>query len=240
MRHRILVLLFVSVLLLQCFPVGFAAQNEPVIDEPMTQSRTSGFASGYTLTGSGATDMVSIALAQEGRTGSQFGYTEEWCADFVSDCAILAGQSAAIPQYGGVEGLKNRIINAGGWVTTPNPQPGDICFIDWNKNGGYGHVEIVYAVSGTTVSTIGGNSGSGSTLYSRCVCKHPSLNSSYITCIVRPKYSGTSAPITSPTVSILSTMLMYGKEASNRKQEIDRQHYTIPNQRPKDKHCGKI
>ena len=33
---------------------------------------------------------------------------------------------------------------------------------------------------------------------------------------------------------------MYGKEASNRKQEIDRQHYTIPNQRPKDKHCGKI
>ena len=30
------------------------------------------------------------------------------------------------------------------------------------------------------------------------------------------------------------------KEASNRKQEIDRQHYTIPNQRPKDKHCGKI
>ena len=37
-----------------------------------------------------------------------------------------------------------------------------------------------------------------------------------------------------------NTMLMYGKEASNRKQEIDRQHYTIPNQRPKDKHCGKI
>ncbi len=38
----------------------------------------------------------------------------------------------------------------------------------------------------------------------------------------------------------LLIMLMYGKEASNRKQEIDRQHYTIPNQRPKDKHCGKI
>ena len=39
---------------------------------------------------------------------------------------------------------------------------------------------------------------------------------------------------------LLLSMLMYGKEASNRKQEIDRQHYTIPNQRPKDKHCGKI
>ena len=39
---------------------------------------------------------------------------------------------------------------------------------------------------------------------------------------------------------IRARMLMYGKEASNRKQEIDRQHYTIPNQRPKDKHCEKI
>ena len=41
----------------------------------------------------------------------------------------------------------------------------------------------------------------------------------------------------------LPPMLMYGKEASNRKQEIDRQHHTIPNQRkqrPKDKHCGNV
>ena len=44
--------------------------------------------------------------------------------------------------------------------------------------------------------------------------------------------------ISSMTIHLI--MLMYGKEASNRKQEIDRQHYTIPNQRPKDKHCGKI
>ena len=39
------------------------------------------------------------------------------------------------------------------------------------------------------------------------------------------------------------SMLMYGKEASNRKQEIDRQHHTIPNQRsqrPKDKHYGNV
>ncbi len=35
-------------------------------------------------------------------------------------------------------------------------------------------------------------------------------------------------------------MLMYGKEASNRKQEIDRQHHTILNQRPKDKHYGNV
>ena len=41
-------------------------------------------------------------------------------------------------------------------------------------------------------------------------------------------------------MTIPALMLMYGKEASNRKQEIDRQHYTIPNQRPKDKHFEKI
>ncbi len=35
-------------------------------------------------------------------------------------------------------------------------------------------------------------------------------------------------------------MLMYGKEASNRKQEIDRHHYTIPNQCPNVNLCGKI
>ena len=35
-------------------------------------------------------------------------------------------------------------------------------------------------------------------------------------------------------------MLMCGKEANNQKQEIDRQHHTIPNQRPKDKHCGNV
>ena len=40
--------------------------------------------------------------------------------------------------------------------------------------------------------------------------------------------------------TIRRKMLMYGKEASNRKQEIDRQYHTIPTQRPKDKHYGKI
>ena len=61
-------------------------------------------------------------------------------------------------------------------------------------------------------------------------------------------YSGTQCIFASPCVTgrvingnaTPAGMLMYGKEASNRKQEIDRQHYTIPNQRPKDKHCGKI
>jgi hypothetical protein len=35
-------------------------------------------------------------------------------------------------------------------------------------------------------------------------------------------------------------MPLYGKEVSNQKQEIDRQHHTIPNQRAKDKHRGNV
>ena len=42
------------------------------------------------------------------------------------------------------------------------------------------------------------------------------------------------------SVSLVAAMLMYGKEASNRKQEIDRQHHTIPNKRTKDKHYGNV
>ena len=38
----------------------------------------------------------------------------------------------------------------------------------------------------------------------------------------------------------IDLMLMYSKEANNRKQEIDRQHHTIPNQRANDKHHGNV
>ena len=41
-------------------------------------------------------------------------------------------------------------------------------------------------------------------------------------------------------VLYLAGMLMYSKEANNRKQEIDRQHHTIPNQRANDKHHGNV
>ena len=43
-----------------------------------------------------------------------------------------------------------------------------------------------------------------------------------------------------PIHETIKIMLMYGKEASNRKQEIDRQHHTIPNKRTKDKHYGNV
>ena len=49
--------------------------------------------------------------------------------------------------------------------------------------------------------------------------------------------SGLAVPV---TITIPVPMLMYSKEANNRKQEIDRQHHTIPNQRANDKHHGNV
>ena len=147
-----------------------------------TQSRKQNFSTDYTLTGDGAQDILNVALAQQGKTGSELGYTEEWCADFVSDCADLAGQSEAVPRYGGVDGLKEKILNAGGDVVT-SPQPGDIVFFS-------GHVEIVYSGSGSSLKSIGGNTSSAGSLYSRKVSSPRVHGGSYT--VVRPNYKGTN------------------------------------------------
>ena len=172
-------------------PNSSAQNNEEgsEIIRPLTQSHTENFSRDYTLTGNGATDIIAVAFAQLGKTGSQLGYTEQWCADFIGDCAILAGQSAAVPLNGLVSTFRQQLIAAGGFYSTSDPQPGDICVIDWDGTHGNDHVEIVYAVSGTTISTIGGNTGGGSSLYTRRVATHAPLNSGYITCIIRPNYS---------------------------------------------------
>ena len=63
-------------------------------------------------------------------------------------------------------------------------------------------------------------------------------SSGQIQCVI-----GTTVPEKKPNLITQGLMLMCGKEASNRKQEIDRQHHTIPNQRnqrPKEKHYGNV
>lgn len=164
-----------------------------------TQSRTENFNKAFNLSGNQANDICSVALAQYQRTGAMFGYTEGWCADFVSDCAILAGASSAIPATGGVSYLKQNILNAGGQVVSM-PQVGDIAFMDWGGGGNYYHVEIVYQVSGSTVYTIGGNSGRNTSSDSTSeVWKHGpyAVNHRFFTCFVRPNYK------TSPLVDTI-------------------------------------
>lgn len=154
-----------------------------------TQNRTANFNKNYSLNGNGVNDILNIAAAQLGKTGSQLGYSEQWCADFISDCAILANQSGAIPASGYCPTLRQNIINAGGqYVSQNNAQAGDIVFYGTN---GASHVEIVYAASNGNISTYGGNSGSEGDLYNRKVKQHTTQTQT-IAYIVRPKYSNSS------------------------------------------------
>lgn len=115
----------------------------------------------FTLTGNGATDMINVAKAQIGRNGGTLGYTEEWCADFISDCAFYSNQSSAIPANGSCYSMMTALNKSGCDPFSPSSaQPGDLLFYSSSSfpNGG-AHVELVYANNGGVLSTIGGNCG---------------------------------------------------------------------------------
>lgn len=183
MRKRIFALaLGVWMLLAQALP-GYAAQ-----------SRAANFLKTYTLTGDGPADLIAVAQAQLYRSGESLGYSEQWCADFISDCARLAGQSRAVPFHNNVYGLRDQILQAGGTISTTDPQPGDICFLDWEMDGNWDHVELVYLVSGGGIYTIGGNTGQGEDYAARRVGKHTPVPKSQIAMILRPAYRTDTQP----------------------------------------------
>ena len=164
-----------------------------------TQDRSSSFSKNYELTGNNASDLVAVAMAQLGKTGKQLGYSEQWCADFTTDCARLAGISAIPYNYasrGRCIDLYKYMVNNCGASVVSSPQKGDIVFFDWNgkkSESNLHHVAIVTGYSNNTVYLIGGNQGSENTLSDRKVTQNSySINSKYIAKIVRPKYTNTS------------------------------------------------
>lgn len=118
-----------------------------------TQSCWWNFREGYTLTGDGAKDILAVAAAQVGLTEAELGYGEYWCADFLSDCAYLAGVSDLIPFDGLVSSLAMGILYSGAeyWnydVTSyiDDVRPGDILVFGDN------HICLVeYAINGEIV-----------------------------------------------------------------------------------------
>lgn len=125
-----------------------------------TQDRTYNFYTNYNLTGNPVDDIVSVAMAQQNRTKASMGYTEAWCADFVGDCADLAGLGYAIPRAGYCGTLWDNIINAGGYEVT-SPKKGDIifyyCTASYCPNSGAPWVHVGIMTSSS--SSIEGNSG---------------------------------------------------------------------------------
>ncbi len=154
-----------------------------------TQSRTANFNRNYSLTGNKAIDIANVAKAQIGRTTAQLGYTEYWCADFVSDCAILAKATAAIPQHGGSTSLYKLVTGAGGYQVS-SAQAGDLVFYPESSNSFF-HVGIMI----DSINSVQGNitdRDSGITAVYKLA--RPSLvSSNYI--FIRPNYAGAGPKI---------------------------------------------
>ena len=114
-----------------CLGLGFvlAAPNPAWA----TQSKSGNFIN-YKVTSIGAKDMLGVAMAQDTLLQGKLGYTEGWCADFVSDCAKVVGQSKAVPFNGMVVGLYKSVIAAGGKVVN-KPKAGDLVFFNFDHVG---------------------------------------------------------------------------------------------------------
>lgn len=175
-----------------------------------TQSRTEYFSKNYTITGNAANDMLSIAQAQLNKTKSDLAYTEYWCANFVGDCAKLAGQSSAVPMNGYVPTLYDAIIKAGGTVVSSR-QKGDIIFYSCSSSScdtdGDGRALVHVGIVLDSTYSIEGN-------YSNKVSKvidyrdsngHTTQSGTIKRIYLRPAYKGThshsyaSSITTSPT-----------------------------------------
>ena len=165
-----------------------------------TQARYGNFSTGYVVSGNPAKDMIAVAKAQEGRSQSSLGYTEGWCADFVSDCAKSLGQTKAVPFNGMVSSLYYAVVNAGGKVVS-TPQPGDLVFFNFD------HVGIMM----DKVNCISGNMGSSPSKVSICRCEWviPGAKIKY----VRPAYKSTAYHV---------TFVANGAAGANAKQSIYR------------------
>lgn len=145
--------------------------------------------------------MVSYAQERVGKTGQQLGYTDQWCAFFVCDCAVYAGQSKAIPYNGNAHTLYFAVLNAGGSVVS-SPRAGDLVFYnctacDTNNDGiSIMHVGLVENENYSIEGNLDGSS------YATRTAKRKDLTASYShgsghstsnyvkRIYVRPNYSG--------------------------------------------------
>lgn len=128
-------------------------------------------------------DIVYVAKSQIGNKGGEeywswYGYHEwvDWCACFISWCAEQSGslQDETMPRFSSVSEVIPWFQSNSLWAgRSYTPSPGDIIFIDWDKDGTADHVELVDYATGDTVYTIGGNRGGG-----KGVCEAASYNRS--------------------------------------------------------------
>lgn len=149
--------------------------------------------------------------------GYKVKYTDEWCATFVSACAIAAGATDIIPTECGCEQFIRLLQSMGVWEENESviPKPGWIIMYDWQDNGvgdnkGWAdHIGIVEKVSGGVITIIEGNM---SEMVGR---RNLPANAQYIRGYGKPKYAAETTPAAKPIdkVSILDLVadVMEGK-----------------------------
>lgn len=97
--------------------------------------------------------------------GYEVKYDDDWCATFVSFCAIEAGQTDIIPTECGCERQIGLWQELDRWEEddTCLPLPGDIIYYDWDvrtlgdSTGWSDHVGIVVGTHGPFIKVIEGN-----------------------------------------------------------------------------------
>lgn len=92
--------------------------------------------------------------------GYKVKYTDNWCAVYLSACAIMAGLANIIPIECSCGNMISLAKQMGIWNEDGNITPNvrDIILYDWDKKDGWPeHVGIVEAVSGNQITVIEGN-----------------------------------------------------------------------------------
>ncbi len=110
------------------------------------------------LTDSISQNVAIIATSQDGRNRADFGYTENWCDEFVADCLELAGAGSISPHGGLVSDYYSKLSKNGAVVVSAsNARVGDIAFSYSSSKGRFDHVEIIYKIADGVIYTVGGN-----------------------------------------------------------------------------------
>ena len=141
-KKRVITIIALSILICMCY---VAISGSVYAD----QSNRDKFYNSYTLTGNGADDIVSVALAQSGRDYiDSLGYDDKQgvSAEFVYDCAVLAGQEQAFHYFS--SGLDERSLansfEMSGTAEVPTPQKGDIVIALGNSRSDVDYAGIMY------------------------------------------------------------------------------------------------
>ena len=137
--------------------------------------------------------------------GYKVKYTDNWCATYVSACAIKAGLANIIPIECSCGNMITLAKNMDIWEENEDitPPVGALIMYDWDKKDGWPeHVGIVENVSGKQITVIEGNKSDS---VSRRVIN---VGDATIRGYVLVKYDGTS-PVVQPSTPVQNTGVNY-------------------------------